>query len=120
MVKDDREEASVVVGGASYGLPVSRGTSGPDAVDITTLYSDTGRFTYDPGFASTASCKSKITFIDFDKGIVLYRGYPIEQLAEHSTFLETCYLLLYGELPRPRSTAGSMRKSRVTPCCMSS
>jgi citrate synthase len=68
-------------------------------VDIGALYQDTGRFTYDPGFASTASCASKITFIDFDKGIVLYRGYPIEQLAEHSTFLETCYLLLYGELP---------------------
>ncbi len=106
MVKDDREEASVFVGGASYGLPVSRGTSGPDAVDITTLYSDTGRFTYDPGFASTASCKSKITFIDFDKGIVLYRGYPIEQLAEHSTFLETCYLLLYGELPTAEEYSG--------------
>ena len=68
-------------------------------VDVSTLYQDTGRFTYDPGFTSTASCESKITFIDFDKGIVLYRGYPIEQLAEHSTFLETCYLLLYGELP---------------------
>jgi citrate synthase len=80
-------------------LPVRRGTLGPDVVDITTLYQDTGRFTYDPGFTSTASCESKITFIDFDKGIVLYRGYPIEQLAEHSTFLETCYLLLYGELP---------------------
>ena len=76
-----------------------KGTLGPDVVDIGALYQDTGRFTYDPGFTSTASCKSKITFIDFDKGIVLYRGYPIEQLAEHSTFLETCYLLLYGELP---------------------
>jgi len=93
--------ASVLIGGTRYNLPVSKGTLGPDAVDITTLYQDTGRFTYDPGFTSTASCESGITFIDFDKGIVLYRGYPIEQLAEHSTFLETCYLLLYGELPKP-------------------
>jgi citrate synthase len=72
---------------------------GPDAVDISGLYQDTGCFSYDPGFTSTASCESKITFIDFDKGIVFYRGYPIERLAEQSTFLETCYLLLYGELP---------------------
>jgi citrate synthase len=76
-----------------------KGTVGPDVVDVSTLYQNTGRFTYDPGFTSTASCESKITFIDFDKGIVLYRGYPIEQLAEHSPFLEACYLLLYGELP---------------------
>jgi citrate synthase len=106
MVKHDSEEASVSVGGTSYGLPVNKGTSGPDVVDITTLYRDTGRFTYDPGFTSTASCKSKITFIDFDEGIVLYRGYPIEQLAEHSTFLETCYLLLYGELPTAEEYGG--------------
>jgi citrate synthase len=76
-----------------------RGTLGPDVVDISSLYQETGRFTYDPSFTSTASCESKITFIDFDKGIVLYRGYPIEQLAEHSTFLETCCLLIYGDLP---------------------
>ena len=93
------KDASVVIGGTKYDLPVRKGTLGPDVVDVSTLYQDIGRFTYDPGFTSTASCKSKITFIDFDKGIVLYRGYPIEQLAEHSTFLETCYLLLYGELP---------------------
>jgi citrate synthase len=80
-------------------LPIRKGTLGPDVVDISTLYPETGCFTYDPGFSSTASCESKITFIDFDKGIVLYRGYPIEQLAEYSTFIETCYLLLYGELP---------------------
>jgi citrate synthase len=95
----DGGEASVSVGGMSYDLPICDGTLGPDAIDITTLFQNTGRFTYDLGFASTASCESKITFIDFDKGKVLYRGYPIEQLAEHSTFLETCYLLLYGELP---------------------
>jgi citrate synthase len=93
------KDASVVIGGTGYDLPMRKGTVGPDVVDVSSLYQDTGRFTYDPGFTSTASCESKITFIDFDKGIVLYRGYPIEQLAEHSTFLETCYLLLYGELP---------------------
>jgi citrate synthase len=98
-VDEGTAEASVLVGGTRYNLPVSRSTLGPDAVNIGTLYQETGRFTYDPGFTSTASCESRITFIDFDKGIVLYRGYSIEQLAEYSTFLETCYLLLYGELP---------------------
>jgi citrate synthase len=98
-VEKGTAEASVLIGGTRYALPVRKGTLGPDVVDVSTLYQDTGCFTYDPGFISTASCESKITFIDFDKGIVLYRGYPIEQLAEHSTFLETCYLLLYGELP---------------------
>ncbi|MGE5302299.1 MAG: citrate synthase [Alphaproteobacteria bacterium] len=97
--------AAVCIGGTSYNLPVRKGTLGPDVVDIGTLYKDAGCFTYDAGFASTASCESKITFIDFDKGIVLYRGYPIEQLAEHSTFLETCYLLLYGELPTAQQYA---------------
>ena len=91
--------ASFFIGGTRYDLPMRTGTLGPDVVDISNLYPDTGCFTYDAGFTSTASCESKITFIDFDKGVVLYRGYPIEQLAEHSTFLETCYLLLYGELP---------------------
>src|ERR1700675_4711376 len=91
--------ASVFIGGTRYDLPMRTGTLGPDVVDTSNLYPDAGCFTYDAGFTSTASCESKITFIDFDKGIVLYRGYPIEQLAEHSTFLETCYLLLYGELP---------------------
>ena len=92
-------EASILIAGRKYGLPMRKGALGPDVIDVGTLYQDTGCFTYDPGFTSTASCESKITFIDFDKGIVLYRGYPIEQLAEHGTFLETCYLLLYGELP---------------------
>jgi citrate synthase len=92
-------DASLSIAGETYGLSVRKGTLGPAVVDITTLYQHTGRFTYDRGFTSTASCESKITFIDFDKGIVLYRGYPIEQLAERSTFLETAYLLIYGELP---------------------
>ncbi len=80
-------------------LPVRAGTIGPAVVDIGKLYSSTGMFTYDPGFTSTAACESKITYIDGDEGVLLYRGYPIEQLAEHGDFLETCYLLLYGELP---------------------
>src|SRR4029450_11480996 len=92
-------EASVSLTGVQFDLPMRKGTLGPDVVDISSLYQETGRFTYDPSFTSTASCESKITFIDFDKGIVLYRGYPIEQLAEHSTFLETCCLLIYGDLP---------------------
>ncbi len=82
-------------------LPILSGTIGPDVVDIQTLYQKTGMFTYDPGFTSTASCSSSITYIDGEKGILLYRGYPIEQLAEHCTFLEVCYLLLNSELPNP-------------------
>lgn len=80
-------------------LPVLEGTLGPDVVDIRPLYANTGAFTFDPGFTSTSACESKITFIDGGKGQLYYRGYPIEQLAEHSDYLETCYLLLYGELP---------------------
>jgi len=83
-------------------LPVYKATEGPDVVDIRKLYSDADLFTYDPGFTSTASCESDITFIDGDKGILLYRGYPIDQLAKESNFLEVCYLLLYGELPTPK------------------
>src|SRR5665648_253416 len=92
-------EASVSIDGARFDLPIRKGMMGPDVIDINTLYQDTGCFTYDPGFTSTASCESKITFIDGDKGVLLYRGYPIDQLAEHGNFIETCYLLLYGELP---------------------
>ena len=80
-------------------LPVLSGTLGPDVIDIRKLYAGTDMFTFDPGFTSTASCESKITFIDGDKGQLYYRGYPIEQLAESSDYLETCYLLLNGELP---------------------
>jgi citrate synthase len=91
--------ASLTVGDKSVELPVKHGTAGPAVVDIGKLYDRTGLFTYDPGFTSTASAESKITYIDGDKGLLLYRGYPIEQLAEHGDFLETCYLLLYGDLP---------------------
>ena len=87
--------------GKNLELPVYGGTIGPDVFDIRTLYGKTGTFTYDPGFMSTASCQSKITYIDGDQGILLYRGYPIEQLATHCDFLEVCYLLLNGELPKP-------------------
>jgi len=80
-------------------LQLRSGTEGPDVIDISSLYSDAGVFTYDPGFFSTASCHSALTFIDGDQGILRYRGYPIEQLAKHSTFIEVTYLLLYGELP---------------------
>jgi len=80
-------------------FPLLAGTIGPDVIDIRTLYGKTGKFTYDPGFLSTASCNSAITYIDGDKGELLYRGYPIEELAVHCDFLEVCYLLLYGELP---------------------
>jgi citrate synthase len=80
-------------------FPVFGGSVGPDVIDIRTLYGKTGAFTYDPGFLSTASCSSTITYIDGDQGVLLYRGYPIEQLAQHCDFLETCYLLLKGELP---------------------
>ena len=79
-------------------LPVLKGTMGPDVIDIAPL-SKIDVFTFDPGFRATAACESKITFIDGNQGILLHRGYPIEQLAEHSDFLEVCYLLLFGELP---------------------
>ena len=85
--------------GKSLDFPVLSGSTGPDVVDIRPLYSKTGYFTYDPGFLSTASCTSAITYIDGDQGVLLYRGYPIEQLAVHCDFLEVCYLLLNGELP---------------------
>ena len=87
--------------GKTVVLPVYGGTHGPDVIDIRKLYPQTGMFTYDPGFLSTAACNSTITFIDGDKGELLYRGYPIEQLAAKCDFLETCYLLLKGELPDP-------------------
>ena len=85
--------------GKTAEFPVLKATIGPDVIDIRSLYAKTGQFTYDPGFLSTASCSSKITYIDGDEGVLLYRGYPIEQLAEHCDFLEVCYLLLNGELP---------------------
>lgn len=91
--------ATLTVDGKTIELPVHKGSVGPSVIDIRKLYAETGHFTYDPGFTSTASCDSDITYIDGDKGELLYRGFPIDQLAEDSHFLEVCYLLLYGELP---------------------
>ncbi len=91
--------ATIKIGDKSVEMPIKAGTIGPSVVDIGKLYAQTGMFTYDPGFTSTASTESKITYIDGDAGVLLYRGYPIDALAEHGDFLETCYLLLYGELP---------------------
>ena len=91
--------SAIPTAGKSYDLPVMDGTIGPRVIDIRKLYTEHDVFTYDPGFTSTASCESKITYIDGEKGILLHRGYPIEELAEKSDFLEVCYLLLYGELP---------------------
>ncbi|PPR41573.1 MAG: Citrate synthase [Alphaproteobacteria bacterium MarineAlpha5_Bin12] len=85
--------------GNSYEIPVLDGTVGPDVLDITNLYKESGLFTYDPGFTSTASCKSKITYIDGEQGILRHRGYDIKELAENSNFMEVCYLLLHGDLP---------------------
>ncbi len=93
------DKATLTLGGKSFDLPVMKGSTGPDVVDVRKLYADADVFTFDPGFTSTASCESRITYIDGDAGVLLHRGYPIEQLAEHSSFLEVCYLLLNGELP---------------------
>lgn len=91
--------ATLNVNGNSYDFPVYGGSVGPDVIDVKSLYSQTGMFTLDPGFTSTASCESQITYIDGDEGTLLYRGYSIDDLAENSSFLEVCYLLLNGELP---------------------
>jgi citrate synthase len=91
--------------GKNYEMPVLAGSVGPNVMDIRKLYDEVDVFTYDPGFTSTASCESEITFIDGEKGILLYRGYPIDQLAEHSSFIEVCYLLLHGELPNAKQLA---------------
>jgi len=96
---DTKATLSFSDGSPSLDLPIYKGTIGPDVIDIRKLYGATGKFTYDPGFMSTAACNSSITYIDGDKGELLYRGYPIEQLAVNCDFLETCYLLLNGELP---------------------
>src|SRR6187431_3238031 len=96
---DNKATLSFSDGSPAMDLPVYKGTIGPDVIDIRKLYAQTGKFTYDPGFLSTASCQSAITYIDGDKGELLYRGYPIEQLATQCDLMETCHLLLYGELP---------------------
>ncbi len=103
------ESAHLDVDGKGFDYPVMAGTVGPEVVDIRKLYGNTGRFTYDPGFTSTAACESKITYIDGDAGILLYRGYPIDQLAEQSNFLEVAHLLLNGNLPNATEYANFSR-----------
>jgi citrate synthase len=112
MTTQEDRSAKLTVGDKTLDMPIYRGTTGPDVIDIRRLYSEAGVFTFDPGYTSTGSCSSAITFIDGDKGELLYRGYPIEQLAEKSHFLEVCYLLLYGELPT--STQVEDFEGRVT------
>jgi citrate synthase len=102
-------QASLTAGGNSVDMPIKSGTIGPDVIDIRKLYGQTGMFTYDPGFTSTASCDSAITYIDGDEGVLLHRGYPIGQLAEHSSFMEVSYLLLNGELPSQQELADFSR-----------
>lgn len=99
-MSDTSKTATLTIGDSSYELPIYTPTAGPDVIDIRKLYSQAGVFTYDPGFTSTAACDSTITFIDGDKGELLHRGYPIDQLAEKSHYLEVCFLLLYGYLPK--------------------
>jgi len=98
---DQKRSATLSIDGTSVDLPIHTPTAGPEVVDIGRLHAEAGIFTHDPGYTSTSSCESAITFIDGEKGELLYRGYPIEQLAGNSHFLEVCYLLLYGELPTP-------------------
>ena len=104
--------AKLSLDGKTYDLPVYAPTLGPEVIDIGKLYAQADVFTFDPGFTSTAACESAITYIDGDKGELSHRGYPIDELAEHSHYLEVCYLLLYGELP----SAGQLKdfEARVT------
>ena len=95
------QKVSINIGEKEYQYSILQGSLGPSVVDLRSFYSDTGMFTYDPGFTSTGSCESKITYIDGEKGVLLHRGYPIEQLAEQCNFEEVAYLLLHGELPNP-------------------
>ncbi len=97
----DNKRATLTIGNERWDFDILDGTVGPSVIDISTLYQKTGRFTYDPGYTSTGSCASSITYIDGDEGLLLYRGYPIDELAEQKDFLQVAYLLLYGELPTP-------------------
>jgi citrate synthase len=103
------KQATLTADGKSLDMPVLSGTIGPDVIDIRKLYGQTGMFTHDPGFTSTSSCESGLTYIDGDEGVLLHRGYPIGQLAEHSTFMEVCYLLLNGELPQQQELSAFTR-----------
>ena len=103
-------DSTISIGGKDYNYPVLKGSTGPDVIDIRKLYGQTGAFTYDPGFTSTASCESGLTYIDGDAGVLLHRGYPIDQLAEQSSFLEVAYLMIHGELP----DAGELKEFTYT------
>ena len=107
---DNKATLSFSNGSPNIDLPVYQGTVGPDVIDIRKLYAQSGMFTYDPGFLSTASCQSTITYIDGDKGELQYRGYPIEQLATQCDFMETCHLLLYGDLPNASAKAAFTKR----------
>ncbi|MFL2786556.1 MAG: citrate synthase [Paracoccaceae bacterium] len=109
---NESSTATLTVNGQEHELPMYSPSAGPDVIDIRKLYAQTGLFTYDPGFTSTASCDSTITYIDGNKGELLHRGYPIDQLAAKSHFLEVCFLLLYGDLPSPTELEDF--ESRVT------
>lgn len=109
---ESTKSATLTIDGTSYELPIFSPTAGPDVLDIRKLYAQANVFTYDPGFTSTAACDSTITFIDGEEGVLLHRGYPIEQLAGKSHYLEVCYILLYGELPSPTELEDF--ESRVT------
>lgn len=106
------DKATLSMGDKSWDFSVRQASVGPDIIDIASLYKETGAFTFDPGFTSTASCESDITYIDGDQGVLLHRGYPIDELADKGDFLETCYLLLYGELPS--QAEGDAFRERVT------
>ncbi|GHF46837.1 citrate synthase [Seohaeicola zhoushanensis] len=110
IMTDAPKTAQLILDGKTYELPVLSPTAGPDVIDIRKLYGQADVFTYDPGYTSTASCDSTVTFIDGDEGVLLHRGYPIDQLASKSHYLEVCYLLLYGELP----TAAELEKFELT------
>ena len=105
-------KATLTIDGKTIELPVHSPTAGQDVIDVSKLTAN-GYFTFDPGFVSTASCESKITYIDGAKGVLLHRGYPIEQLAEHSDYLETCYLLLNGELPNAAQKSAFVETIRI-------
>ena len=101
----ETKTAKLTIDDKTYDLPILSGTTGPDVIDIRKLYGQSGHFTYDPGFTSTAACDSTITFIDGDEGVLLYRGYPIDQLAAQSRYIEVCFLLFYGHLPSKKELA---------------
>ena len=111
-VVPELEQITLTAGDKSVAMPVLHPTLGQPCIDIAKLPKETGCFTYDPGFGATASCKSAITYIDGDAGVLLYRGYPIEQLAEKSTFTEVAYLLMHGELP---DCSRASRRPNVSP-----